>query len=100
MAGKGGLRSTSFKKGEAKGKPKGAINKVNKDTKEAIKMLIENNLDNMTIWLGTIATKNPEKAMYIIVNLLEYSIPKLARTEVTGKDGKDFIPENATITFK
>jgi hypothetical protein len=90
---------TQFKPGN-KGKPKGAISHVKKDTQEAIKMLIESNLDNMTIWLSEIAKKNPEKAMYIIVNLLEYSIPKLARTEVTGKDGEKFLPENTTITFK
>lgn len=72
---------TQFKQGN-KGKPKGAVCHITKDTKEAVKKLIESNLDNMTIWLESIAAKNPEKAMYLIVNLLEYSIPKLARTEV------------------
>lgn len=92
--------STTFKKGEAKGRPKGIENKTTKDTKEAVKMLIENNLDNLTIWLQKVADKNPEKALIIVTNLLEYSIPKLARTEVTGKDGEKFLPENTTITFK
>lgn len=94
----------TFKKGDIKppnsGKKKGTENKVTKDTKEAVRKLIENNLDNMTLWLEKVAAKNPEKAMYIIVNLLEYSIPKLQRTEVTGKDGEKFVPENTTITFK
>lgn len=91
---------TTFKKGEAKGRPKGFPNKVNRDTKEAIKLLVENNLDNMTEWLERIAMKDPEKAMYIIINLLEYNIPKLQRTELTGKDGKDLIPTKTKIVFK
>jgi len=92
--------STTFKKGEAKGRPKGIENKLTKDTKKAVQMLIENNLDNMTTWLEHIADKNPEKAMYIVINLLEYSIPKLARTEVTGEGGKDLIPKKTKITFE
>lgn len=91
---------TTFVKGKAKGKPKGALNHTTKDIKEAFRLLVENNIDNMTIWLKQIAAKNPAQAMNIIIELSEYNIPKLARTELTGKDGKDFIPEDATITFK
>ena len=77
-----------FQKGnKLGGRKEGAINKVNKDTKEAIKMLIEKNLDNLSIWLNKIATKNPEKAMYIIINLLEYIIPKLSRQDNISSDG-------------
>jgi len=93
-----------FKKGSKKipnsGKKKGTVNKATKDIKEAYKNLIEMNLENMTAWLEQIASKDPAKAIMIISELSEYVIPKLARTEMTGKDGKDFIPSETTITFK
>lgn len=91
-----GRTSTTFKKGQG-GKPKGALNKTTKDIKEAFQMLIEKNLDNLTGWLETIAAKDPEKAIRIISDLSEYVIPKLARSEFVGKDGKDL---TATILFK
>jgi hypothetical protein len=74
--------STTFKKGEAKGRPKGVENKTTRDIKEAFKNLIEMNLDNMTIWLKKVAAKNPAQALFIISNLAEYTTPKLARSQV------------------
>ena len=81
-----------FEKGEsgnAAGRPKGALNKTNKEIREAYQQLVELNLVNMTQWLGTIAEENPEKAMQLMLNLSEFIIPKLARTELTGQDGDD-----------
>lgn len=78
--------STTFKKGE--GRKKGTPNKATKDIKEAYRLLIESNLDNMTEWLQKIAVNDPAKAIYIIADLSEYVIPKLARQELTGKDGE------------
>lgn len=80
---------TTFVKGEAKGRQKGVVNKTTRDIKEAYRMLIEKNLDNMTTWLDRIAEKNPERAIAIINDLSEYVIPKLARAEIdhSNKDG-------------
>ena len=88
-----------FQKGRQKtgGKTKGSSNKATKDIKEAYQQLIENNLDNLTVWLKQIAAKDPEKAIRIISDLSEYVIPKLARREHTGEDGKEL---SATILFK
>lgn len=88
-----------FQKGRNKtgGKKKGVPNKTTRDIKEAYRLLIENNLDNLTGWLEQIAAKDPEKAIKIINDLSEYVIPKLARSEHTGADGKDL---HTTITFK
>lgn len=83
------------KKGETNnphGRPAGVPNKATRDIKEAYRMLIEKNLDNLTGWLETIAFKDPEKAIKILSELSEYVIPKLARQELTGKDGKDLLP--------
>jgi vacuolar-type H+-ATPase subunit E/Vma4 len=90
--------STTFKKGEAKGKPKGVLNKTTRDIKEAYQQLIEKNLDNLTSWLEQIAEKDPEKAIKIIAELSEYVIPKLARKEFTGKGGSELFPP--AIAFK
>ena len=77
-----------FKKGKPKtgGKEKGSLNKATRDIKEAYRMLIEKNLDNLTTWLEIIAEKDPDKAIRIINDLSEYVIPKLARTDLTTGD--------------
>ena len=87
-----------FKKGRNKtgGKVKGTQNKATKDIKEAYRKLIEDNLDNLTAWLETIAAKDPEKAIKIIADLSEYIIPKLARTDLTS--GDEPLKQNLNIT--
>jgi hypothetical protein len=84
-----GTKSSGPKKGHTNnpnGRPAGIPNKATKDIKEAYRMLIENNLDNLTIWLDRIAVKDPEKAIRILSDLSEYVIPKLARTDLTSGD--------------
>ena len=82
----------AFKKGvvtNPKGRPKGKPNKTTAEIREAYQKLVEDNLTNMTKWLGEVAMENPEKAMELMLKLSEYMIPKLARQEVTGADGAD-----------
>lgn len=64
-------------------------NKSTKMMKEAFALLVENNLDNMTIWLSQVASEDPAKAMDLMIKLSERFVPALARTEVTGADGED-----------
>ena len=71
------------------GRPKGIPNKTTKEIREAYQKLTEDNLENMSIWLGQVAADSPEKALDLMLKLSEYVIPRLARTEVTGQDGQD-----------
>lgn len=90
-----------LKKGQTNnpaGRPKGATNIATRDIKEAYRMLIEKNLDNLTLWLDKIAEKDPEKAIRIVSDLSEYVIPKLARSEHVGDKGKDLFPPNIIFT--
>jgi hypothetical protein len=71
-----------------KGRPKGAVNKSTAIVREAIANLLERNAPNMDRWLNEVAQEDPYKALDLMNKLSEYHIPKLARTEVTGKDGE------------
>jgi len=84
--------------GNPNGRPKGAQNKNTRQIREAYQRLVENNLDNMTLWLTRIASEDEEKAMEIMLKISEYVIPKLARQEVTGADGEDLF-KNVKFEF-
>jgi hypothetical protein len=62
-------------------------NKSTSKVREAIAELLERNAGSMDRWLNEVADKDPYKALDLMQKLSEYHIPKLARTEVTGKDG-------------
>ena len=90
-----------FKEGQSgnpNGRAKGKPNKTTKEIREAYQKLVEDNLTNMTKWLTEVAAENPERAMDLMLKLSEYMIPKLARQEVTGADGKDLF-KNITFEF-
>ena len=70
------------------GRPKGVPNKSTAIVREAIAALLERNAPNMDRWLNQVAEEDPYKALDLMNKLSEYHIPKLARTEVTGKDGQ------------
>ena len=70
------------------GRPKGAPNKSTAAVREAIAKMAELNAPRFAMWLDQVAAKSPEKACDIYLRAIEYHIPKLARTEVTGQDGQ------------
>jgi len=67
--------------GNPTGRPKGALNKSTTKIREAFTKLVEENIDNMTLWLERVAKDNPREALNIISNLSEYTVPKLSRVE-------------------
>lgn len=80
------------------GRPKGSQNKTTQEIKQAYQQLLESNLDNMSTWLARMASEDEGKALDYMLKLSEYIIPKLARQEVTGKDGQDLF-KNLTFEF-
>jgi hypothetical protein len=80
-----------------KGRPKGTPNKSTAIVREAIANLLERNAPNMDRWLNEVAQEDPYKALDLMNKLSEYHIPKLARTEVTGKDGE---PQQHVVTWQ
>lgn len=70
------------------GRPKGSLNKSTTAVREAIAKMAEMNAPRFAMWLDEVAQKSPEKACDIYLRAIEYHIPKLARTEVTGSDGQ------------
>jgi hypothetical protein len=55
--------------------------------------LVDSNISNMNKWLEEVAEDDPNKALDMMLKLSEYFIPKLARQELTGADGKDLFKD-------
>jgi hypothetical protein len=81
------------------GRKPGVPNKATQEAREAVKALLDANLPFLQTWLQNtadgifddqagkwIVPPNPAKACDIVQNLVEYSVPKLARTEVVGDE--------------
>ena len=75
------------------GRPKGVPNRSTAAVREAIARMAEDNAEKFAEWLEKVAQDSPEKACDIYLKAIEYHIPKLARTEVTGA-------ENGPLTIK
>lgn len=81
------------------GRTKGTPNKATATAKQAIATFVDGNSDKLNQWLDEIyAADGPKAAFQCFSDLLEYHVPKLSRSEVTGKDGLP-IEHNATVTF-
>ena len=86
MAKKGGFQPGG-------GRPKGLPNKSNARAREAIAVFVDGNIARMEGWLDAIERENGAlEAFKAYTALLEYHVPKLARSEITGKDGEDLVP--------
>jgi len=83
------------------GRQAGTPNKASSDSRRAIAELIDGNIEKLTEWLNTVSSgirkidpetgmetheylvrPNPAKAFDMFISVVEYSVPKLARTEV------------------
>ena len=74
------------------GRPPGTPNKATTQAREAIALFVDANAHRLTQWLDEVAhgipsqdvKPNPAKAFELFQSVVEYHIPKLARTELTG----------------
>lgn len=70
------------------GRTKGIPNKSTALAREAIAKLVDGNADRLQAWLDQIALddkQGPAVAFKLLMDVMEYHIPKLARTEFSGK---------------
>lgn len=82
------------------GRPKGSENKVNREFRETVRQLLEDNSDNVQIWLKQVAAEDPDKALQRLAQLAEFAAPKLSRAEVTGADGGPVQIESIDIVLR
>lgn len=83
------------------GRPSGSPNKATSDARQAIAQFVDGNAHRLTEWLDKVAEgvkttdpetgeekyvvqPNPAKAFDMFQSVVEYHIPKLARTELAG----------------
>lgn len=86
-------------KGSAKvpgsGRPPGAPNKATADARKAIADFVDGNAHRLVEWLDAVAAgdptygrpPDPAKAFDLFQKVIEYHVPRLARQELTGRDG-------------
>lgn len=65
---------------------KGSPNKATRNAREAIARLVDGNAERMQGWLDQIAAdQGPAAAWRCMIDVIEYHVPKLARTELAGE---------------
>lgn len=72
------------------GRKPGSVNKITRDTKEVMRLLAQNLTPELEGWIKRTAKRKPEKATQLMLTALEFTQPKLIRTEMTGLDGAAF----------
>lgn len=100
MATKTGSLPKTAKRPQPKGgSRKGRPNKATANAKEAIARFVDGNAERLNSWLDQIeAADGPKAAFQCFIDLVEYHVPKLARTEVTGPDGGALIVQVNKLT--
>jgi hypothetical protein len=88
------------KGGKPKGSPKtggrkaGTPNKATGAARLAFAAFVDNNADRLQAWLDEIATNDkhgPKVAFDCLMQVAEFHVPKLARTEVIGDEAKPVV---------
>lgn len=83
-------------KQEGAGRPAGTPNKATAQAREAIAAFVEGNVERLNGWLDAIANESPKQAFDCFMNVVEYHIPKLARSEVQPLDKNGQPADNVT----
>lgn len=80
------------------GSRKGCPNKSTTEFKETVTQLLNDNRQNVAVWLEKVAVTDPAKALDLLAKLAEYAAPKLARTEHSGVNGSP-IETSLSVSF-
>ena len=77
----------AFQKGNklSSGRPKGAINRSTEMMKLTIARAVDNTLNTLSADLEKIRKEDPERAIELALKLMEFTLPKLSRTELRGE---------------
>ena len=79
----------AFEKNEKRinraGRPVGALNRSTEQMKINLARATNNTLNYLSEDLEKIRKKDPEKAIELALKLMEYTLPKLSRTEVKAE---------------
>ena len=76
-----------FKPGHklAKGRPAGALNRSTEEMKLTLARAVNNTLSTLSKDLEEIKKRDPERAIDIALKIMEYTLPKLSRTEMKAE---------------
>ena len=84
----------------AKGRPPGALNRSTEMMKLTLARAANNTLNTIAEDLEKIRKKDPERAIELSLKMMEYVLPKLARTEVKAEIEQRVQAINVNITQK
>jgi arginine utilization protein RocB len=89
-----------FQKGHklAKGRPAGALNRSTEEMKLTLARAVNNTLNTLTKDLEEIKKRDPERAIDIALKIMEYTLPKLSRTEMKAEIDQRIHSINVNIT--
>lgn len=91
-----------FQKGNklSKGRPVGALNRSTEEMKLTLARATNNALSTLSKDLEDIKKKDPAKAVELALKIMEYTLPKLSRTEVSGEINQRIQQISVNITQK
>ena len=82
------------------GRPIGALNRSTEQMKINLARATNNTLNHLSEDLEKIRKKDPEKAIELALKLMEYTLPKLSRTEVKAEIEQRIQQISVNITQK
>jgi hypothetical protein len=77
----------AFEKGNklSKGRPVGALNRSTEQMKITLARAVNNTLNTLSEDLEKIRQRDPERAVELAIKLMEFTVPKLSRTEMKAE---------------
>ena len=89
-----------FEKGHqlSKGRPVGALNRSTEAMKLSLARAVNNTLNTLSEDLEKIRQRDPERAVELAIKLMEFTVPKLSRTEMKAEIEQKIQSININIT--